>query len=88
MTSHADFGEIAPEGWPVLAVAGIVTILLAFIALPLGGFALGLMLWLRHILRIPLRQVPTDGDAVVAPADGVVVQRKRRKQPTFSASTD
>ena len=80
MTSHADFGEIAPEGWPVLAVAGIVTILLAFIALPLGGFALGLMLWLRHILRIPLRQVPTDGDAVVAPADGVVTSIELQQQ--------
>ena len=80
MTSHSDFGEIAPEGWPVLAAAGIITILLAFIALPLGGFALGLMLWLRHILRIPVRRVPVDGDVVVAPADGVVTSIELQQQ--------
>ncbi len=80
MTSHSDFGEISPEGWPVLAAAGIVTILLAFIALPLGGFALGLMLWLRHILRIPVRRVPADGHAVLAPADGVVTSIDRQQQ--------
>ena len=30
-------GWIAAEGWPVLALAGIVTIILTFIALPLGA---------------------------------------------------
>ena len=73
MKSYSDFGEVASEGWPVLAAAGIVTILLAFVFLPLGGFALGLMLWLRHILRVPPRQLPAEADgAVLAPADGVI----------------
>ena len=66
-------GWIAAEGWPVLALAGIVTIILTFIALPLGSFALGLMIWLRYILRLPTRQVPDDGSAVLSPADGTVL---------------
>ena len=66
-------GWIAPDGWPVLALAGIVTIILTFIALPLGSFALGLMVWLRYILRLPVRQVPQDGAAILSPADGTVL---------------
>jgi len=34
MTSKPELAEVAPEGWPVLAAAGVITILLAFIALP------------------------------------------------------
>lgn len=67
-------GWIAPEGWPVLALAGIITIVLTFIALPLGCFALGLMVWLRHILRLPARRVPEDAQAILSPADGKVLE--------------
>ena len=66
-------GWIAPDGWPVLALAGIVTIILTFIALPLGSFALGLMVWLRYILRLPVRQIPQDGAAILSPADGTIL---------------
>ena len=66
-------GWIAAEGWPVLALAGIVTIILTFIALPLGSFALGLMVWLRYILRLPARQISDDASAILAPADGKVL---------------
>ena len=52
MTAKPELAEVAPEGWPVLAAAGIVTILLAFLALPLAGVALGLMVWLRANLRV------------------------------------
>ena len=64
---------IAPEGWPVLALAGAVTIFLTFVALPLGSFALGLMIWLRYILRLPARRIPDDPLAVLSPADGTVL---------------
>ena len=74
MTAKPELAEVAPEGWPVLAAAGIVTILLAFLALPLAGVALGLMVWLRHILRIPVRKLPADAEHhILAPADGVVL---------------
>jgi len=67
-------GWTASEGWPVLALAGIVTIILTFIALPLGSFALGLMVWLRYILRLPARRIPDEAAAVLAPADGTVLE--------------
>ena len=51
-------GWLAADGWSVLALAGIVTIVLTLIALPLGAFALGLMIWLRYTLRVPSRMSP------------------------------
>ena len=67
-------GWIAADGWAVLAIAGIATIILALISLPVGTFALGLMLWLRYTLRAPRRLSPDDPGLVLAPADGVVIE--------------
>ena len=67
-------GWLAPEGWSVLALAGIVTIVLTFIALPLGAFALGLMIWLRYTVRVPSRVAPQDPGLVLAPADGRILE--------------
>jgi len=69
----SDQGWIAPEGWPVMALAGGVTILLTLVWLPLGCIALGLMVWLRHTLRTPMRQIPDAAGQVLAPADGIVI---------------
>ena len=66
--------DIADEGWPVLAVAGAVTILVSFVAVPIGCFLLGVMMWLAHILRMPHRLPPQGENLVVAPVDGRVVQ--------------
>ena len=68
--------DIADEGWPVLAVAGAVTILVSFVALPVGCFLLGVMMWLAHILRVPHRLPPQGENLIVAPVDGRVVQIK------------
>ena len=68
-----DQGWIAAEGWPVMALAGGVTILLTLVWLPLGCIALGLMVWLRHTLRTPNRRIPDAAGKVLAPADGMVV---------------
>ena len=67
---------IADEGWPVLAMAGVMTILVSFVALPVGCFLLGVMMWLAHILRVPHRLPPHGENLVVAPVDGRVVQIK------------
>jgi phosphatidylserine decarboxylase len=69
-------GKICDEGWPVLAMAGAVTILISFVALPVGCFLLGVMMWLAHILRVPQRLPPKCENLVVAPVDGRVVQIK------------
>ncbi|MEC8549185.1 MAG: hypothetical protein VXY93_01725, partial [Pseudomonadota bacterium] len=58
--SDRNAGWLAADGWSVLALAGIVTIILTLIALPLGAFALGLMIWLRYTLRVPSRMSPQD----------------------------
>ena len=68
--------DIAEDGWPVLAVAGAVTILVSFLALPVGCLLLGLMMWLAHILRVPYRLPPPDENLIIAPADGRVVEIK------------
>ena len=68
--------RISDEGWPVLAMAGAVTILISFVALPVGCFLLGVMMWLAHILRVPQRLPPQCENVVVAPVDGRVVQIK------------
>ena len=67
-------GWPAADGWSVLALAGIVTIILTLIALPLGAFALGLMIWLRYTLRVPSRMSPQDTGLVLAPADGRILE--------------
>lgn len=74
--------EIADDGWPILALAGVVTIIVSVVALPAGCFLLGLMIWLAHILRVPLRQTPADENLVIAPADGRVVQIDHRPADT------
>lgn len=72
--SEFEGGWIAGEGWAVLAIAGIATILLTSISLPIGTFALGLMVWLRYTLRVPSRLSPDDPGLVLAPADGVIIE--------------
>ena len=72
--SAPDQGWIAAEGWPVMALAGGLTILLTLIWLPAGCFALGLLLWLRHTLRTPDRRIPDAEGVILAPADGIVVE--------------
>lgn len=74
MEHATDSDWIASEGWPVMALAGGVTILLALVSLPLGCIALGLLVWLRHTLRVPSRRAPGVARAVLAPADGIVVE--------------
>lgn len=66
--------EIADDGWPLLALAGAITIVVSFVVLPAGCFLLGIMLWLAHILRVPRRHTPSGENFIVAPADGRVVQ--------------
>ena len=84
MSRLANVG-ITDEGWPVLAMAGVVTILISFVALPVGYFLLGVMMWLAHILRVPNRLPPSGANLVVTPVDGRVVQIKHC--PTESGDT-
>ncbi|ADE38336.1 phosphatidylserine decarboxylase [Candidatus Puniceispirillum marinum] len=82
------FGRIADDGWMVVAVAGGVTIVLSLIYLPLGTFALGLTLWFAHIMRMPERQRPDNDAAILAPADGVIVDISDARYPSPSLPQD
>ena len=66
--------SVADDGWPVLAMAGIITILVSVIFLPLGCFLLGIMVWLSHLLRVPNRHINADDQTIYAPCDGVILE--------------
>ena len=66
--------SVADDGWPVLAIAGIITILASIIFLPLGCFLLGIMVWLSHLLRVPNRHTIADDQTIYAPCDGVILE--------------
>ena len=71
---------IAKEGWPFLAITGLVTVLLGLYgpiwATVLAGIA---FLFVLQFFRDPPRFIPSDPRAVLSPADGriVVVEKTR-----------
>ena len=72
---------VAREGWPVLAAATAVSLLIAYF---FGWWSIPLWLATLFILqffRDPPREVPDDPRAVVAPADGRIVEVSRAQDP-------
>src|SRR5437588_12950593 len=75
---------IAREGWPFLAIALAVALLVGFLI----GWWWSLPIWLLGLFvlqffRDPPREVPDDPGAVVAPADGRVVEVSRAGDPSL-----
>lgn len=68
-------------GWPFIAGALALAVLLGFIAQPL--FWLGLILagWVAYFFRDPHRVVPVGDQLVVSPADGTVLAVQPRRPP-------
>ncbi len=65
---------IAAEGYPFLAAAAFITVVLALISLKVLAFVgLVVTLFIAFFFRNPERRTPGDERAVVAPADGVVI---------------
>ena len=65
---------IAKEGYPFIAVAGFVTVVLAIISWKLPAvLGLCVTLFCAYFFRNPERMVPEDVNAVLAPADGKVI---------------
>ena len=65
---------IAVEGYPFICGAGFITVVFALLAWKfLAVVALALTLFIAFFFRNPQRVVPEDENAVVAPADGVII---------------
>ncbi len=72
---------IAREGWPFLAAAAAASLVVTYFA---GWWSIPLWLLTLFILqffRDPPREVPDDPRAVVAPADGRIVEVSRAEDP-------
>lgn len=65
---------IAVEGYPFVVIAGFITVVLALFALKvLAVFFLVVTLFVVFFFRNPQRITPGDENAVVSPADGIVI---------------
>ena len=79
---------LAREGWPFIAIA----LAAAIAVLALGGFFWSLPLWLLFVFvvqffRDPPREIPTQPNAVLAPADGRIVKVDRARDPYTDRET-
>jgi phosphatidylserine decarboxylase len=73
---------IAREGWPYLAAALLVALILSV----LGWWLLAVLAWVAFLFvlqffRDPPRNVPTQSNAVLAPADGRIVRIGPARDP-------
>jgi phosphatidylserine decarboxylase len=59
-------------GWPLIAIFAAATVLLWWLATPLGLIGLVLTCWCVYFFRDPERVTPNRAGLVVSPADGVV----------------
>lgn len=65
---------IAVEGYPFIVLAGFVTMVFALLSWKLiAVVAFILTMFITYFFRNPQRRVPEDENAVVAPADGVII---------------
>ena len=63
---------IAREGWPFIAIFGLVSLILYFVYAPLGWIGLVLTLWCVYFFRNPNRVTPEREGLIISPADGIV----------------
>ncbi len=68
-------------GWPFIALFAAVTIVLFFIAEPLGWLGVILTVWCALFFRDPDRMTPLGDKLVISPADGVVQMIDRAAPP-------
>lgn len=68
-------------GWPFIAAAVVLAVLLGLLAWPLFWLGLLLALWITYFFRDPARVTPIGEGIVVSPADGTVVALGPRRPP-------
>jgi phosphatidylserine decarboxylase len=72
---------IHPDGWRFIAIFAVASVVLYWLAHPLGWLGLVATLWCAYFFRDPWRVTPLREGLVVAPADGVVVAVGRAPPP-------
>ncbi|MEO8565827.1 MAG: phosphatidylserine decarboxylase, partial [Betaproteobacteria bacterium] len=82
MNSDYPHPIIAREGWPFIAIAAAVAIVLSYF----GLWILAILAWLAvafvvQFFRDPPRAVPAQPNAVLSPADGKVMSVERARDP-------
>ncbi len=60
------------EGYPFIAIAGLITLVLGLFSTSLFWICLGLTIWVVLFFRDPARVTPVNPDFVISPADGIV----------------
>ena len=65
--------RIHPAGWPFVAGALAIALVLGWVWAPLGALGLGAAAWSAYFFRDPNRVTPDRAGLVVSPADGVVL---------------
>lgn len=86
--------KIAPDGWivigPFFAIAAGLSALALWLSTPVGWAVVVLMAllcgWCLWFFRDPDRTTPQDPDAVISPADGVVIKIDQSPLPTELAA--
>ncbi len=66
------FNPVHRAGWPFLAIFAVITVILWWVAQPLGFLGVLLTIWCAYFFRDPDRVTPTRPGLVISPADGVV----------------
>ena len=64
------FPPINREGWPFVAIAAVLTLVIGSFWQPLFWILLGLTIWVAAFFRDPTRVTPQGEGLVVSPADG------------------
>jgi phosphatidylserine decarboxylase len=72
---------IAREGWPFVALAVVAAVLLGWWWWPLGVLGALVAIFVLQFFRDPPRAVPSDGNAVLSPADGRIVAVEKTRDP-------
>lgn len=69
------------EGWKFIAIFAIATLVLFWIATPLGWVGVILTCWCAYFFRDPARVTPDRDGLLISPADGVVQMIERAVPP-------
>jgi len=75
--------RIAPEGWPFIAAAWVLTLAAAFLWWPLAVILAILAIWVVAFFRDPIRPGPRGERYIVAAAEGHVVHVTETDEPMY-----